>query len=67
MRIVLAFGVVFVIGTTCVAQKQKAQEPFPAEVVIARDSFIDVGPPFNYYDLTLLVSKGDETTLSRSA
>jgi hypothetical protein len=33
--------------------------------VIARNSFIDVGPPFNYYDLTFLRSEGEKTDVER--
>jgi hypothetical protein len=62
-NIVLSFTLL--ISGTCVAQKQKNPEKFPAEVVIARDSFIDVGPPFNYYDLTFLRSQGENTDVER--
>jgi len=44
---------------------QKRAKAFPTEVVIGRDSFIDVGPPFNYYDLTFLHSFGEETDVER--
>jgi hypothetical protein len=47
------------------AQKHKSQEPIPTEVVIGRDSFIDVGPPFNSYDLTFLRSEGEKTDVER--
>ncbi len=33
--------------------------------MIGRDSFIDVGPPFNYYDLTFLRSNGEKTDVER--
>jgi hypothetical protein len=65
MRIVIAIGFVLVINCTCMAQRHKSQEPFPTEVVIGRDSFIDVGPPFNYYDLTFLHSEGEKTDVER--
>jgi hypothetical protein len=65
MRIVTAIGFVFVINCICMAQKHKNQEPFPAEIVIGRDSFIDIGPPFNYYDLTFLRSDGEKTDVER--
>lgn len=65
MRIVIAIGIVLVINGTCIAQGHKSQEPFPSEVVIGRDSFIDVGPPFNYYDLTFLRSEGEKTDVER--
>jgi len=65
MRIFIAIGFVLVINGTCIAQKHKSQEPFPVEVVIGRDSFIDIGPPFNYYDLTFLRSEGEKTDVER--
>jgi hypothetical protein len=65
MRIVLALGIALLIGSLSVAQKHKDQEPFPTELVIGRDSFIDVGPPFNYYDLTFLRSVGEKTDIER--
>jgi Gram-negative bacterial TonB protein C-terminal len=65
MRIVIAMSFVLVINCTCIAQRHKNQEPIPAEIVIGRDSFIDVGPPFNYYDLTFLRSDGEKTDVER--
>jgi hypothetical protein len=65
MRILIAIGFIFVISGPCVAQRHRSQEPFPADVVVGRDSFIDVGPPFNYYDLTFLRSEGEKTDVER--
>jgi hypothetical protein len=65
MRIVVSIGFSLVIIGAGVAQSHKSREPFPAEVVIGRDNFIDIGPPFNYYDLTFLRSQGDETDVER--
>jgi hypothetical protein len=64
MRI-FALGVLLLISSTCLVQKHMAQQPFPTEIVIGRDSFIDIGPPFNYYDLTFLRSQGEETDVER--
>ena len=65
MRKLIALGLVLLISGTCVAQERRNPEKFPIEVVIARDSFIDVGPPFNYYDLTFLRSQGESTDVER--
>ena len=65
MRIVLVIAVVLVLSDTPFAQEHKSQEPIPTEVVIGRDSFIDVGPPFNDYDLTFLRSEGEKTEVER--
>jgi hypothetical protein len=65
MRIVIAIGFILVINSTSIAQRHKNQDPFPTEVVIGRDSFIDIGPPFNYYDLTFLRSEGEKTDVER--
>jgi hypothetical protein len=65
MRIVRAIAVLVILTGTCVAEKHKNQEPIPTEIVIGRNSFIDVGPPFNYYDLTFLRSDGEKTDVER--
>ena len=65
MRIVLASGLALVFCSACIAQRHKHPEPFPTELVIGRDSFIDIGPPFNYYDLTFLHSDGERTEVER--
>jgi len=65
MRIVLAIVMLLVLSATCVAQKHKSQEPIPTEIVIGRDSFMDIGPPFNYYDMTFLRSEGEKTNVER--
>jgi hypothetical protein len=65
MRIVIAIGFILLINGTSIAQRHKSEEQFPTEVVIGRDSFIDIGPPFNYYDLTFLRSEGEKTDVER--
>lgn len=65
MQKLLAVGLVLLISDVCIAQDHRNSEKFPTEVVIGRDSFIDIGPPFNYYDLTFLVADGDETDVER--
>ena len=65
MRIVLAIAMLLVLSATCVSQKNKSEEPIPTEIAIGRNSFIDVGPPFNYYDLTFLRSEGEKTDVER--
>jgi hypothetical protein len=67
MRNVLALSFALAVSCICIciAQKQKNQQAFPTEIVIGRDSFIDIGPPFNYYDLTYLASKGEDTEVER--
>lgn len=65
MRVAIAFTFVLLIGGTSISEAQKIQEPFPTEVVIGRDSFIDIGPPFNDYDLTFLRAEGERTDVER--
>ncbi|MGB6191523.1 MAG: energy transducer TonB, partial [Terracidiphilus sp.] len=65
MRIVFAFALILITRDTGIAQSHKNLYPFPTEIVIARDSFIDIGPPFNYYDLTFLRSEGEKTKIER--
>ena len=65
MKIAFVLGYAIVMSLNCEAQAQKNPEPFPNEVVIGRDSFIDIGPPFNYYDLTFLRSNGEKTDVER--
>ncbi|MGA9585078.1 MAG: energy transducer TonB [Terracidiphilus sp.] len=61
----MALGSVLLFGDICAAQKDNNQIKSPTEIVIARDSFIDVGPPFNYYDLTFLRSQAENTDVER--
>ena len=65
MRIASALALALIISRDCIAQNHKNQEPFPTEVVIGRDSFIDIGPPFNFYDLTFLRANGEKTDVER--
>lgn len=65
MQKLLALCSALIVVGTCVAQNRRSPEKFPTEVVIARDSFIDVGPPFNDYDLTFLHSQGENTDVER--
>lgn len=61
----LILGLALTISGTCIAQEHRNSAKFPTEVVIARDSFIDIGPPFNYYDLTFLRPEGEITDVER--
>src|SRR6185437_7513095 len=65
MRTMKTMGLVVLLTTASFAQKKGNNQPFPTEIVIGRDSFIDVGPPFNYYDLTVLRSEGKTTDAER--
>lgn len=65
MRTSVAICVASLVTVACVAQRHKGQEPRPTEVVIGRNSFIDIGPPFNYYDLTFLNADGEKTDVQR--
>ena len=56
---------IIICTVPCFSQKLPSVSGYPAEVVIGRDSFIDIGPPFNYYDLTFLFSDGDKTDVER--
>jgi len=65
MQKLRALALALLIIGTCVAQEHRTPDKFPTEVVIGRDSFIDIGPPFNYYDLTFLISGGGDTDVER--
>lgn len=65
MRDEFAIVVLSLIASVGVCETHKTQEPFPSGIVIARDSFIDIGPPFNYYDLTFLHVDGNKTEVER--
>jgi TonB family protein len=47
----------------CLAQKKVP--PFPQSIVIASDSFIDIGPPFNFYELFRITPSGNELSVER--
>jgi Gram-negative bacterial TonB protein C-terminal len=65
MRTSISICLAFLVAVTCIAQRHKSQEPLPTEVVVGRNSFIDIGPPFNYYDLTFLRAEGEKTDVER--
>jgi len=51
----LQFGALLLCVAWPYAHAQKTSE-FPQRVVIASDSFIDMGPPFDYYEITTINS-----------
>jgi TonB family protein len=44
-------ALVFLASTVAGAEKQKTTPPMPPDFVIARRTFFDSGPPFDYYEL----------------
>ena len=64
MRKFVAVPVVLILILPVAAQL-KSSATFPNQVAIARDSFFDMGPPFDYYDLTILRSTASGTDVER--
>jgi len=65
MKTVLVSVLAFACCSACLGQSRKAEQPLPSEIAVGRDSFIDIGPPFNYYDLTILRQSGEKTEVVR--
>lgn len=51
------------LPTLCIAQAKNAD--FPKQVVIARDTFFDFGPPFHYYEIIQLTQEENRTSVQR--
>jgi TonB family protein len=47
------------------SQKPKADPPQPTQFEIARRTFFDFGPPFNYYELFFVRPSGNGTSIER--
>lgn len=56
-------GILLLACMTATAQKQRP--PLPDSVVIARDTFWDMGPPFSHYDLIQITKSGDGLALEQ--
>jgi hypothetical protein len=57
-------AVLLIAVRACIAQTAKAG--MPDTFVIARHSFIDIGPPFDFYDLTQVKSNSDGLSVERA-
>ena len=50
-------GIILLLCGSCAAQSGNVS--MPDSLVIARDTFWDIGPPFNFYDLIQIMKKDD--------
>jgi len=58
------YGAYFLLASTlCCAQKKSAD--MPDSLIIARDTFWDIGPPFDYYDLIQITQTKDGLSLDQ--
>ncbi len=57
--------VLFAILASAPAQINKPSANYPEKIVIAANSFMDIGPPFDSYDVFWLESQGDKVLLQR--
>lgn len=62
-QINLLLCILLVASTFTAAQKNIAN--FPAKIVIARHTFFDVGPPFNFYEIFVVDRKGKDLSIER--
>lgn len=56
----------FVLLTVAVLSAQKTTQPSPDSFVVARRTFIDIGPPFEYYELIAVRPLGARTVVDRA-
>ncbi len=61
----LTFVVAIIIGACGTSAAQSNSATLPESLVIARDTFWDVGPPFDYYDLTQITEISDGLALDQ--
>lgn len=50
----------------CIGHAERPETPFPDGFVIARQTFFDFGPPFNYYELIRVVSRDSHAFAERA-
>jgi TonB-like protein len=60
----LASGLLLLPHCLCVAQQAKTE--LPKQTTIARQTFIDVGPPFDFYEVIQLNEEDDRTRVERA-
>jgi hypothetical protein len=56
---------VFLCISAAVCAAQGTSSGFPDRIVIAQDSFIDVGPPFHFYELIRLAPSKEGVAIER--
>jgi TonB family protein len=57
--------ITFLSIPTALCAAQTTSPAFPDRVVIAQDSFIDIGPPFHFYELIRVIPSKDGVSIER--
>lgn len=65
MRFCVALVAILSFCGSAFAQKPKAAPPLPMQFEIARRTFFDFGPPFNYYEILLVRPMGEGSSVKR--
>jgi protein TonB len=66
LHVVVSVVALSVSGLTFAqVQKSRAAELFPDQIIIGSNSFIDIGPPFDYYTVYVLKAQAEGTTVER--
>ncbi|MBN1609980.1 MAG: TonB family protein [Polyangiaceae bacterium] len=61
MRIAVTVGIL----TSVAEAEDKRPVPMPADIIIGRHTYIDVGPPFDFYEIISLHTDGAGTSIER--
>jgi hypothetical protein len=65
VRAVLASCAILLLGATVLPQKHSPVLPVPDQFVIARHTFVDFGPPLDFYELVIARSAATGTSIER--
>jgi hypothetical protein len=65
MRSIALICTALILPCRVLGQKPKADPPQPTQFEIARRTFFDFGPPFNYYELLFVRPAGTGTSIER--
>jgi hypothetical protein len=61
----LVFVAAILVWACGISAAQSRSAAMPESIVIARDTFWDLGPPFNYYDLIQIIKTADGLSLDQ--
>ena len=67
MRTAVRFALLILVSSAAFAAKHKAApQQLPQSIVIARHSFIDVGPPFDFYEIIRVKAQSNYLEMDRA-
>jgi hypothetical protein len=58
-------GMMLIVGGSSFSQSRKSQQPPPSQLLLARRTYLDFGPPFNFYELFFIQALNGATRVER--